>query len=82
MNLKKILENIIEEEKTDNIDIITTLVWQHQGATQDMELAEFISGILDKRFTNQIQINKTYLKIKYGRRNKKNISTGINGFKE
>lgn len=82
MNLKKILENIIEEEKTDNIDIITTLVWQHQGATQDMELAEFISGILDKRFTNQIQINKTYLKIKHGRRNKKNISTGINGFKE
>lgn len=83
-NIQKPLYNIytflkfkIESEGVTDINLLCVYLWEYQGATQDMELAEFVAGLLDGRFTSQIEINKIYLKIKNGTRNKKNISHSL-----
>ena len=73
----KLLKNKIQIEGVNDINLLSGFVWEYQGATQEMELAEFIAGLLDKRFSTQIEIYKIINKVNNDRRNKKNITDSL-----
>lgn len=77
--LQPFIEKIIDEDARvlDDLNLLSGYVWQYEGALEDMELSEFIVGLLEKRFSSQLLIQKVFSKVKYDRRNKKNISHSL-----
>ena len=73
------INKIIEEDSRvlDDLNLLSGYVWQFEGASEDMELAEFVAGLLDKRFSSQVLIYKIMNKVKHDRRNKKNITDSL-----
>jgi hypothetical protein len=77
--LQPFIEKIIAEDSRvlDDLNLLSGYVWQYEGALEDMELSEFVVGLLDKRFSSQLLIQKVFNKVKYDRRNKKNITDSL-----
>lgn len=77
--LQPFIEKIIDEDSRvlDDLNLLSGYVWQYEGALEDMELSEFVVGLLDKRFSSQLLIQKVFNKVKYDRRNKKNIAHSL-----
>jgi hypothetical protein len=77
--LQPFIEKIIDEDSRvlDDLNLLSGYVWQYEGALEDMELSEFVVGLLDKRFSSQLLIQKVFNKVKYDRRNKKNITDSL-----
>ena len=45
------------ETITDN-NLLSVYIWKYQGAEEDMDLGEFLRGLLDGRFAKQDLITK------------------------